>query len=237
MPRASPFEKSKAHRQAHAGKEQLAHRRGRGALTRSWWRRRKVAKGGHRDVLSAAPGAALQRESVAQVRDLDDDGRVLWIPSGKTHNARRRQKVPDALRPFLVESRRGRAERYLFGRRPRTAVSTSGWRQVKNTATRANPPARLPTRLCVGCTPTAVAAGCTLRRGGVGAGPRELRHHRQSTTSILIPCATARCGRRRPSPAVMPLSRARRRRAAPRRFGTAAPLSKANAQPFAGAGR
>ena len=35
------------------------------------------------------------------VRDLDDGGRVLWIPRGKTDNARRRLEVPEVLRPIL----------------------------------------------------------------------------------------------------------------------------------------
>jgi integrase len=42
-------------------------------------------------------------ESVVRVvRDLDDGGRVLWIPFGKTQNARRRLLVPDTLRPILL---------------------------------------------------------------------------------------------------------------------------------------
>lgn len=36
------------------------------------------------------------------VRDLDDGGRVLWIPDGKTKNAKRRLKVPAVLQPRLL---------------------------------------------------------------------------------------------------------------------------------------
>ena len=43
-----------------------------------------------------------------QVRDLDDGGSVLWIPSGKTANARRRLVVPEALRPLLLRQAGGR---------------------------------------------------------------------------------------------------------------------------------
>ncbi len=35
-------------------------------------------------------------------RDIDDDGRVLWVPSGKTKNARRRLKIPELLRPLIL---------------------------------------------------------------------------------------------------------------------------------------
>jgi integrase len=39
---------------------------------------------------------------VRVVRDLDDDGHILWVPFGKTSNARRRLQVPDALRAILL---------------------------------------------------------------------------------------------------------------------------------------
>lgn len=35
------------------------------------------------------------------VRDVDDGGRVLWIPAGKTRSARRRLLVPELLQPLL----------------------------------------------------------------------------------------------------------------------------------------
>ena len=37
------------------------------------------------------------------VRDLDDDGRLLWIPYSKTDAGRRTLEVPEVLRPYLVE--------------------------------------------------------------------------------------------------------------------------------------
>lgn len=40
--------------------------------------------------------------AVRIARDVDDEGRVLWIPSGKTINARRRLKVPEHLQPLVV---------------------------------------------------------------------------------------------------------------------------------------
>lgn len=41
------------------------------------------------------------------VRDLDDDGRFLWVDKGKTENARRHLEVPEPLRPFLLRLARG----------------------------------------------------------------------------------------------------------------------------------
>jgi integrase len=50
------------------------------------------------------------------VRDLDDDGRVLWIPDSKTDKGRRRLSVPDSLRPYLQRLVRGKPPtELLFG--------------------------------------------------------------------------------------------------------------------------
>ena len=35
-------------------------------------------------------------------RDIDDEGRVLWVPSGKTKNAKRRLKIPEQIRPLVL---------------------------------------------------------------------------------------------------------------------------------------
>ncbi len=44
-----------------------------------------------------------QGEVAARVaRDIDDDGRVLWVPSGKTKNAKRRLKIPEQIRPLVL---------------------------------------------------------------------------------------------------------------------------------------
>lgn len=42
------------------------------------------------------------------VRDLDDDGRLLWIEFGKTKRARRTLEVPLVLRPYLLALAEGR---------------------------------------------------------------------------------------------------------------------------------
>ncbi len=43
------------------------------------------------------------------VRDLDDDGKVLWIPSTKTDAGRRTLEVPESLRPHLKKLAEGKA--------------------------------------------------------------------------------------------------------------------------------
>lgn len=43
------------------------------------------------------------------VRDLDDEGRLLWIEFGKTRRSRRTLEVPALLRPYLLALAKGRA--------------------------------------------------------------------------------------------------------------------------------
>lgn len=51
-----------------------------------------------------------------RVRDVDDGGRVLWIPAGKTVNARRTLDVPPELQPLLVDLTHGREpDAYALG--------------------------------------------------------------------------------------------------------------------------
>lgn len=42
------------------------------------------------------------------VRDLDDDGHLLWVPFGKTQRSRRTLEVPELLRPYLRKLAEGR---------------------------------------------------------------------------------------------------------------------------------
>ena len=50
------------------------------------------------------------------VRDVDDDGKLLWIPDSKTKAGRRTQEVPEVLQPYLLGLVAGREpEALLFG--------------------------------------------------------------------------------------------------------------------------
>lgn len=71
----------------------------------------------HANALDVGATAALMQtflglrptESIIRiVRDLDDEGRVLWVPFGKTDNARRRLQVPDVLREVLLKHAAGK---------------------------------------------------------------------------------------------------------------------------------
>jgi integrase len=56
-------------------------------------------------------------EVVSRVmRDLDDEGRLLWIPDSKTMAGRRKLQVPGVLQPYLVDLAKGQAPTAaLFG--------------------------------------------------------------------------------------------------------------------------
>lgn len=159
----NPFEKVKPIGKPHAGKEQLRIDEAR-SITQLLVSAAQRAEEGAIAVLSQLllglrSGEVLARE----VRDLDDDGWVLWIPSGKTHNARRRLEVPEVLRPFLLQLAAGRSpERLLFGgHRSQPYKHMWMWRQVKKYCLRANLPRVCPHSLRGLHSSLAVAAGCT----------------------------------------------------------------------------
>lgn len=60
-------------------------------------------------------------EIVSRVaRDLDDDGRQLWIPDSKTEAGKRTLRVPDMLRPYL--------QRLTAGAEPEARIFGNHWR-------------------------------------------------------------------------------------------------------------
>jgi integrase len=63
-----------------------------------------------------------------QVRDLDDDGRLLWIPEAKTEAGKRLLEVPEILRPHLLALAEGKSPfAKLFDGRDRKWA----WRAVR----------------------------------------------------------------------------------------------------------
>jgi integrase len=59
-------------------------------------------------------------EVVSIVRDLDDEGRLLWIPDSKTEAGKRTLQVPEFLGAYLLEIAKGkRSEDLLFGHHDR----------------------------------------------------------------------------------------------------------------------
>lgn len=54
------------------------------------------------------------------VRDVDDDGKLLWIPDAKTEKGKRTLQIPQMLRPFFADLCEGkRPDQLLFGHRDR----------------------------------------------------------------------------------------------------------------------
>ncbi|OGR07772.1 MAG: hypothetical protein A2341_22375 [Deltaproteobacteria bacterium RIFOXYB12_FULL_58_9] len=62
-------------------------------------------------------------------RDVDDDGRILWIDRGKTANAQRRVEVPEPLRSMLLNLK-GEPEGFLFPGRETAHHDVSWLRKV-----------------------------------------------------------------------------------------------------------
>ncbi len=159
----NPFDRVKPIGKAHAGKDQLRIDEAR-RLTQVLVAAAELGEEGAiatfcQLLLGLRSSEVLGR----QIRDLDDDGRVLWIPSGKTHNARRRLEVPEALRPYLLKLAAGRAgEALIFGGdREQPHYHIWLWRQVKKYCERANLPRVCPHSLRGLHSSLAVAAGCT----------------------------------------------------------------------------
>ena len=159
----SPFEKVKPIGKPHAGKDQLRIDESR-RMTQILVSAAERGEEGAVAVLCQLLLGLRSGEVLArQVRDLDDDGWVLWIPSGKTHNARRRLEVPECLRPFLLHQAAGQPpERLLFGgHRPHPYKHMWMWRHVKKYCVQANLPRVCPHSLRGLHSSLAVAAGCT----------------------------------------------------------------------------
>jgi integrase len=91
------------------------------------------------------------------VRDLDDDGRLLWVDFGKTKRSRRTLEVPAILRPYLLALAEGRpADAQLISR---TVSRRSGKSAIASgCCTTWSGCARMPAcrwsarSRCVGCT-------------------------------------------------------------------------------------
>ncbi|MFO0577946.1 MAG: site-specific integrase [Polyangia bacterium] len=160
---ANPFEKVRPVGKANTGKPQLRIDEARRLFqTLMEWGER-----GHEGaiavlcqlLLGLRTSEVLQR----QVRDLDDTGRLLWIPRGKTKNARRRLEVPEPLRPLLLRLVKDRSpEELIFGRgRERPRVGTYLWNQVRTFCQRAGLPRVCPHSLRGLHSSLAIAAGST----------------------------------------------------------------------------
>lgn len=113
---ANPFAAVKPVGQVRTGKTQLRIDEARAFLAAAL----EMAQGGDLGALGCLMmlllGLRCGEVLARQARDLDDGGTVLWIPRGKTKNARRRLQVPELLQPLLRALALGKApEQLLFG--------------------------------------------------------------------------------------------------------------------------
>ena len=196
--RTNPFADIKPVGKPRAGKEQLRideARRLTQVLVRAAAQGEEGAVATYTQlVLGLRSSEVLHRE----VRDLDDAGRVLWIPSGKTDNSRRRLDVPEPLRGFLLAQALGKPpERLLFGG-DRAHPHHAGWQwqQVRKYCRRAGLQCVCPHSLRG--LHSSLAIGPFVHLNGNQARPRDVDLGRRS--EIVWRCGgSRRCGSRRPS--------------------------------------
>ncbi len=139
----NPFAKIRRSGRLTAGKPQLTADEARRFLTTALDMARDKHVGAIAVALQLALGLRSSELLARRVRDLDEGGSVLLIPSGKTHNARRRPEVPEFLRPHLRELTRDKApDAYLFGTRPTGQPLLTNWliRAVHRVCERAGVP-------------------------------------------------------------------------------------------------
>ena len=166
---ANPFESVRPIGRVKTGKKQLQIDEAR-RFTAHALRRAELGSPGAVAALTALLlGLRASEVLLRRVRDLDDNGHILWIPFGKTKNARRRLRVPDELRPHLLRLCEGKSpEDTIFSVSNQSAHSDSWlWHQVRILCEEASVPRVCPHSLRglhstlaleAGATSTAVAA-------------------------------------------------------------------------------
>lgn len=115
----NPFQHVRPVGKMNVGKPQLSLDEAR-RLTRYLWPRATAGDEGATALLTQLLLGLRSSEVLRrQVRDLDDAGQVLIIPSGQTGNSRRRLVVDERLRPLLLRQIEGKTpDELLFGRGP-----------------------------------------------------------------------------------------------------------------------
>ncbi len=97
----NPFERVKGTGRVHSGKPQLRLDEVRQLVDVLQREARAGDEGASGLLLQLVFGARSSEILGRQVRDIDEGGRILWIPDGKTKNARRRLSVPEEIQPLL----------------------------------------------------------------------------------------------------------------------------------------
>ncbi len=107
--KANPFADVRAVGRTKRGKLQLRIDEARKLVTVAMQHASALDVGSTAAVMQIFLGLRPTEAVVRVVRDLDDEGRVLWVPFGKTHNAKRRLQVPEVLRQILTKHAAGKS--------------------------------------------------------------------------------------------------------------------------------
>ena len=99
---SNPFAEVSPIGRPRRGKQQLRIDEARKLVTTAMERAKTLDAGSTAILMQIFLGLRPTEALVRVVRDLDDEGRILWVPFGKTNNARRRLQIPDALREVLL---------------------------------------------------------------------------------------------------------------------------------------
>lgn len=106
--RVSPLEGVEGEGARSTGKEQLRHDESRKFLDACLSRGLDAEPGRVAAMTALIMGMRAGEIVTRQVRDLDNDGRLLWIPCSKTKAGKRTLVIPEVLRPFLLRQARGK---------------------------------------------------------------------------------------------------------------------------------
>jgi site-specific recombinase XerC len=121
---SNPFAEVSPIGRPRRGKPQLRIDEARKLVTTAMERAKTLDAGSTAILMQIFLGLRPTEALVRVVRDLDDEGRILWVPFGKTSNAKRRLQIPDALREILLLHAKDKpADAPLLGP-PRDALHT-----------------------------------------------------------------------------------------------------------------
>lgn len=104
----NPFKEVQPVGRVSTGKPQLRIDEARKFVALALTRARTLEVGATAALMQIFLGLRPTEAVIRVVRDLDDQGRVLWVPFGKTSNARRRLQVPEVLREILLQHAHGK---------------------------------------------------------------------------------------------------------------------------------
>ena len=106
---SNPFAEVSPIGRPRRGKQQLRIDEARKLVTTAMERAKTLDAGSTAILMQIFLGLRPTEALVRVVRDLDDEGRILWVPFGKTSNAKRRLQIPDALSEILLAHAKDKA--------------------------------------------------------------------------------------------------------------------------------